>query len=244
MEPEQFKIRPSEREQSLYKDAELYGYQEMDRLVGKFLQLIDDNTVLIFATALSQQACLAYEDDGGKTSYQPRDFAHFAQLAGLTGHYEISPVMSEQFHVFFPTESAAAVAHDRLASMRVNDRPVLQLEQRGKEVFAGCCMFDEVPRDAVLTLEANGRQTPFFDIFYHVEGIKSGMHHLDGIFWVSHPERTHHVHGQKMPLTNVAALILDLMGLPKASHMHGSTTAPGASRTARGPQVRPEMAEA
>jgi len=64
MEPEDFKRKPTNEEQSAFEGAILFGYTEMDNLVGRFLRLCQPNTTLISCTALSQQACLKYEDQG------------------------------------------------------------------------------------------------------------------------------------------------------------------------------------
>src|SRR6266540_4177128 len=66
MEPEHFTIVPSPAEQAEYESAILFGYQQMDKLLGEFIALAGRSTTLILCTALSQQPCLTYEDQGGK----------------------------------------------------------------------------------------------------------------------------------------------------------------------------------
>ena len=55
MDPAPFALKPSAAETEQYGDAVLYGYEAMDRLIGRFLRLIDDETVVILSSALSQQ---------------------------------------------------------------------------------------------------------------------------------------------------------------------------------------------
>jgi hypothetical protein len=64
MDPEAFRIQPTAAEQAEYGNAILYGYQEMDDILGRFLQLADERTTLVLCTALSQQPCLIHEDKG------------------------------------------------------------------------------------------------------------------------------------------------------------------------------------
>src|SRR5262249_49450182 len=108
MEPEHFKLKPSPGEQARYQDAILYGYQEMDKLVGRFMELAGDDTTLVFATAFSQQPFLNYEDKGGKTPYRPIDFDRFLRDVGIHAPAKASPVMTHQFHLDFATEEAAS----------------------------------------------------------------------------------------------------------------------------------------
>jgi hypothetical protein len=60
MEPEVFTVQMSREEAAKYESAILYGYQEMDGLVGKFIDLAGNDTTLVFCTAISQQPYLAY----------------------------------------------------------------------------------------------------------------------------------------------------------------------------------------
>jgi hypothetical protein len=74
--------------------------------------------------------------------------------------------------------------------------------------------------DALLT--AGPRQsTPFFDLFYLMEGMKSGMHHPDGMLWIRTPERDHAVHEGKVPLTCFAPTVLSLFDVAQPAYMKG-----------------------
>jgi len=110
MEPDLFLVKPTVAEQAEYAPAILFGYEKMDLLLARFNQLADDNTALIFCTALSQQPCLNYEADGGKSFYRPKDFGRFVGFAGVGEFTEIVPVMSEGFNIRFGSEGAAAAA--------------------------------------------------------------------------------------------------------------------------------------
>ncbi|HVI24308.1 MAG TPA: hypothetical protein VM691_12540, partial [Myxococcales bacterium] len=61
----------------------------------------------------------------------------------------------------------------------------------------------------------------FDERLYHMEGIKSGMHHPHGIFWVRLPEKEHRVVPGTVPLNRIAPTVLSMLGLPKPSHMRG-----------------------
>jgi hypothetical protein len=59
-----FTLKPRAEEQGKLANAILFGYQTMDRLV-------DEDGTIIFCTALSQQPCVMYEEQGGKVPYSP-----------------------------------------------------------------------------------------------------------------------------------------------------------------------------
>jgi hypothetical protein len=219
MEPESFQAKPSTEEQAEFQDAILFGYQEMDRLIGEFLNLRDEGTTLIFATGLSQQPCLKYEELGGKSFYRPRDFEQLLRFSGIDGPHTVSPVMSEQFHILFEREADACQAVERLSKLEVNGRLAMATERSGVRVFSGCSIIESLSKGTVLSVSDSERTVPFFEIFYQVEGKKSGMHHPDGMLWIHQQGTKHRVHGRKIPLTTIAPTILDILNVPKPSFL-------------------------
>jgi hypothetical protein len=224
MDPEPFKLKPTDEEQTHYATAILYGYKEMDKIVGSTLALADRDareTTVILASALSQQPCLVYEDAGGKTFYRPRTFDEILDFAGIAARYRVAPVMSEGFHIHFDTGADARAAVERLQALSVDGRPAMNVEQRGSSVFAGCRIFEQLPPEALLTSGERGQAVPFFRLFYQAEGTKSGMHHPEGILWIRHPGKRHQIVPEKVPLRSVAPTILNLFGVPRPRFMTG-----------------------
>jgi hypothetical protein len=213
MDPDPFKIKPSAAEQAELHSAVLFGYQQMDRLLGRFLRLAGDDTTLILCTALGQQPCLIYEESGGKTFYKTRSIDRLLQFAGVGEPGAYFPVMSEEFHLKFEDEAQASQAARRLSSVTVGGEPALRVTQDGAGLFGGCGIFKQLAADAVLESGGTGSRIGFFDMFYQAGGIKSGMHHPDGMLWVRLPDRSHSVTGEKVPLRSVAPTILRLLGL-------------------------------
>lgn len=221
MEPELFKVQPSEQEQTEYQEAILFGYQEMDKIVGEFLDLAGTDATLIFATALSQQPCLIYEESGGKVLHRPRDFSALLAFAGITAPRRVEPVMSEEFHLHFDNEADADDAWRKLSALRAGDRPAVTLEKNGRSLFGGCRIFTPLPEDTVLKVAGSNMQKPFFEIFYRIEGMKSGMHHPDGMLWIRTPDRMHTIHDGKVSLLSIAPTILSHFNVPAPPHMAG-----------------------
>lgn len=213
-EPEQFELKPSEEDRKRTGDSIPFGYQQMDRIVGEALDLAGDDTVVILATALSQQPYLRMESTGGKILNRPIDVHEFPRLMGLKGNHRVVPVMAEQFHIYFDQEQDAIAAQAFLSEIKVGDRKVFgNPERHGNEVFVGCMLFEELPADTRFTTPS-GADMRFYDVFYVVkDSLKSGMHHPDGLLWIRGLDRAHSRGERKVPLTAVAPTVLRLMGL-------------------------------
>jgi hypothetical protein len=221
MDPTGFTVQAREADHEEYGDAILYGYREMDRIVGEAIALADDGrTVLILASALSQQPCLLYEDIGGKTFYRPRVFDRVLDFAGVNGPCRVEPVMSEQFHIRFERKEAAAAASLALSGLSISGRRAMSVECKDGDVFAGCCIYEQLPPDVILNA-ANGRAMEFFRLFYQVEGVKSGMHHPDGILWIREPGIPPQNDEQRVSLRDVAPTVLSFFGVDPPPEMTG-----------------------
>jgi len=221
LEPDLFQARPSAEEQAEYATAVRYGYQEMDALVGRFYDLVGDDTTLVLCTALSQQPCLKYEESGGKVWYRPQDFAKLLQFAGVQDRARVSPVMSEEFHVYCERLEDERVVGERLRALRVGDRPALRVRAHEGGYLAGCGLFDAVADDATVLRPDTGATTRFSDLFYRVQGVKSGMHHPEGMLWVRTPAKAHTEVPGHVPLEAIAPTVLRWLNLPKPAHMKG-----------------------
>ncbi len=222
MEPDKFDVKPSAQEQMEYEDAVLLGYKEMDKLIGNFLKLADNNTTLILNTALSQQPCLTYEVTGGKRLYRPRKFENLLNFAGIKSAYVCTPVMAEEFFIRFENEQDAVEAEQHLAALEVDKQPVMRLKRKGSEIFAGCGIFGQLPNNATLYIATKEHSISFFNIFYQIEDIKSGMHHPDGILWIRKPSREHSIHQDKVSLLSIAPTILEIFQVSKPDFMKGT----------------------
>jgi hypothetical protein len=222
MDPEVFQSKPTEAEQKEYKDAILYGYREMDALLGRFMELAGGSATLVFTTAISQQPCLSFEDVGGKHYYRPRDFGRFIAWFALPPGTTHAPVMAHQFFLELPTEEDAKVAQKRIASVRILGQQGIAAERQGRRVMVGCRIWSDVPDDTIVAVEETKATTRFSELFYLVDGVKSGMHHPDGLLWVRRPDRSHRVHEDKVALARIAPTVLDMFSLPAPLHMQGT----------------------
>jgi hypothetical protein len=225
MEPEHFKVKPDPGEQAVYEDAILFGYEQMDDLIGRLLKLAREDTTLVFTTALSQQPCLTYEEQGGKTLYRPNDFDALTRAVGIEDAAEAAPVMGEVFHLDFATEAVAEAAMAKLEALRYGNRVAISVSREGTDLMCGCQIWEQVPPDAALHLEGNGREIPFSELFYQIDLIKSGMHHPDGMLWIRTPGQGHAEHSEKVPLARIAPTILGMYGVEPPAYMRAEPLA-------------------
>ena len=221
MEPGLFTVPLDSKKQLEYESAIVEGYTAMDQLLGRMLALVGDEATLILSTALSQQPCLRYEDQGGKSSYRPKDFTRFLNFAGITRPCRPEPVMAEQFWLILNNDSDAAEAATKLASLRVGQERAFSAERDGCRVFTSCSIHHALPDDSTLRIQDSDRSISFFDLLYPVGGGKSGMHHPDGILWIRQHGRKHQVYPQPVPLLSVAPTILDVLGIREPDYLTG-----------------------
>jgi hypothetical protein len=231
MEPEHFQIQPDAGHRAAHEKSILFGYQAMDRLVGEALALAGPDTTVAFCTALSQQPCTIYEEKGGKTFFRARDFTQFLAAVGITAPCKVAPVMSQQFHLDFESEEAARDAEAKLTSMEMPGRgKVMYVVRKGASVFAGCTISRAVDQNDRIEFLGSDRSARFFDLFYAVDFLKSGMHHRDGMLWIRTPARRHFVNPEKVPLVQVAPTLLQLLGLPQPASMRALPIEPPRER--------------
>ncbi|GAC1342610.1 MAG: hypothetical protein NVS2B9_07160 [Myxococcales bacterium] len=219
LDPTPFKLKPTAAEQAAYSAAIRTGYENHDRLIRDAVQLAGKDAVIIFCSALSQQPCVSFDDEGGKHLYRPRNFDAFVAACGVADARSTAPDMAERFQVLFDSEVAAGAAREQLDSATYRGRKLLLVAPNGKQLMINCSLYDDVDQGG--NIEGRGFSIPFRKAFYQMEGIKSGMHHPTGLFWIRLPEREHRVFADAVPLNRVAPTVLSMYGLRKPPHMRG-----------------------
>lgn len=229
LEPERFANKPTAEEQRQFGDAVLYGYRQMDELVGEAMELVDETgTTLMLCTALSQQPFLRAEATGGKYIYRPHRFDDVVRALGIVGVTKVGPVMAEQFHLFFDSPGSADAGAAILRGATVDGAPAFDVRVVDNDVFVGCAIHEPVAADATLEIEGAPAHR-FGELFYRSDAPKSGFHHPDGIWWTrtgTHEEITEHV-----SLRRIAPTILALLEAPIPETMALPPLAEALSRT-------------
>ena len=135
--------------------------------------------------------------------------------------HQIQPVMSEEFHIVLTSEDDARNAERQLATVTVDGRPAMRVRREGNDLMVGCGIFEKLEGEPVIAA-AGSMNRKFFELFYLADGLKSGMHHPDGILWIRGPDRRHHVHDEKIPLRAVAPTLLAMFGIDPSGWMRES----------------------
>jgi hypothetical protein len=219
MQPELFQIKPTEKEQKEYSTAILEGYIHMDKLVERMLNLIGDDATVIFATAISQQPYLLFEGKGGKRIYRPYDIAAFARWAGVKNLKASNPVMAEQFWLEFNSPEDCAAAAKVIEAITLDGETAFKTPQvEGPALFTGFNIRREIQKGSILASPAAGVSAEFFEQLYAIEGMKSGMHHPDGLLWMRDP-RIPKSSNPRVAVESIAPTVLDFLDVPVPAHM-------------------------
>lgn len=219
MEPGLFRVAPSPEAVAEFQNAILYGYQQMDRLVGRFLGLAGANTTLIFCTALSQQPQTEADAGGGRHYYRLLDPALLTTMFGLTVPHTYHPVMAEQFALRFQDAASAQDSQRHLNGFRIGQRTALHITLQDADLMIQCTQTHAVPASTRIRNEKTGTEFGFYDVFYQLDHLQSGHHHRDGILWVRHPDRSHRVFDRKISVRAIAPEVLRMFGLQAPDYM-------------------------
>ena len=95
--------------------------------------------------------------------------------------------------------------------------------EEGAEIFGGCRLHHALPDDARLENPATGESSPFFELLYQADSLKSGIHHPDGVLWIRRPDRCGRVQSGRVPLISVAPTLLALLDLEPPDEMPGQS---------------------
>lgn len=239
MSPDEFSVVPTPEEKYRYADAILFGYKQMDKVIGRFISLAGRDTALVLATALSQQPFLKYEAIGGQHFYRPRKVTNLLESLGLRPK-QVEPVMTHQYLLRFDSPAEAAGSREVLSRVTLNGQQVFGFDVADAgSLYVGCEIRTAVDRGATMQLGGNLPSTPFFEHFYQIEGVKSGCHHPDGCLWIRLGE--HREHAEKASLLDVFPTVLDYFEVPTQSCV-GKSLLPGTNDLSK--PLQPDVAAA
>lgn len=224
-----FLSRASDEEKAHYGGAIEYGYTLADKLLGKFMKLADEDTVIVFATSMGQQPFVKDTFADGKIAVRFKNFPRFLELAGVEGGCDAVPTMIPQWNLRIKDPVLRERSVERLNAIRA----VGALYEKGVSV--------EVNGE-LLTITPFGLAKKNDDIRYYFDGTpgaKSEGYRIDELFAVDAPtpkEGYHHPTGvlvlwgagiragTHIPDTtnlDIAPTMLSLMGIPVPPIMKG-----------------------
>jgi hypothetical protein len=213
-------------ERRRYGEAVPLGYEICDRLLGKFMRLIEADTVLVVCSSMGQQPFVkaAYRD--GKVIVRLSNVDRFLALIDAQGVTEVVPTMVPQINLRIPDPSRRGALRQRIANAvrHVNGRtePALAVDETGEILTVTPLGLAE--RVAGITYEFPdiAAMFPLEEVFaMDAPTVKQGMHHPDGVFIAYGKD----IGGSRQlgPCTNldIAPTILSLMGIRVPDSMSG-----------------------
>ncbi|MDQ4037285.1 MAG: hypothetical protein M3313_02785, partial [Actinomycetota bacterium] len=215
MQPGSFHSPPDESDHRSLGGAIQYGYQSMDRLLGRFM--VDfPHYLLVLCTALSQEAWA----DSTKITYRPRDFAELLRFTGISPHtVEVQPIMAEEFIIRFANEEAVWQGMQRFGRLSVDGRPLMEFKREGNALVGGCAVNETGALEWPIGGGQDGSERALKDLFHQVNGVRSGRHSPEGVLWCRTGE--HGIKPDPVDLIDIAPTILDRLGVPQPDYMTG-----------------------
>ena len=215
MQPEGFDLAPDPADHPSYASAIKYGYQSMDRILGRMMKDFPDTT-LVLCTALSQQPWT----DATKQTYRPRSWAALLELVGYSeGEVNIQPVMAEEFVITFETAAQAEAAREKFASLRLEGEPLMKLTVQDNSLYGGCGITRSGVMSKRISGTVDGSEPAMEDIFSPIHTVRSGRHDSRGVLWFRTGQ--HAVHEKPVDLEDIAPTVMELLGVTPPAHMRG-----------------------
>lgn len=215
MDPRSFTTPVDALDHASFEEAILYGYQSMDRLLGRFMADFPE-AMLVLCTALSQEPWR----DATKMTYRPLDFLAVLRLAGVpTKAVDVLPIMAEQFVLKFPGEEEAGDAKRHFAMLSVEGKALLRFKQEGSALIGGCDVNDQVKAGDVIDGAPDGSTPSFANFFYPIHTVRSGRHSPIGVLWFRTGQ--HVEHAEPVHLEDIAPTVLAHFGVAQPHQMIG-----------------------
>jgi hypothetical protein len=224
-----FLAKSSPEEKKKYGEALPYGYEIADELLGRFMRLIDDNTVIVLATSMGQQPYVADLFPEGRIVVRFKDLKKLLDFMGIEGVTELVPTMVPQWNVKIPDAQKRKRAIELLEKANVvgNARPrTFYVEETGE----------------ILTLTPGGLDRPNPDLRYFFPDVaranpkghdleeffvcdtptpKQGMHHPTGVLCLWGNGISRGLEIRDTTNLDILPTMLSLMGIPVPANLPG-----------------------
>lgn len=204
-QPEAFSLKPAADEVRNYSKAIRYGYQGLDDLLGKALDMAGSDTAIVLCTALSQQPMLDYEARGGKAMFLPNDFKPLLEILGAPATARVEQIMAEEARLHYANPQDAESAHAKLQEARTSEgHSLFKLRGfDGHSFIIGCAVFANEVTPQTRISSPSGKVADFHRHFTPMPTTTSAKHHPDGLLWVALPAGQANAEVEHIPLTQV-----------------------------------------
>jgi hypothetical protein len=223
MRPELYPQETTPEESRIYGGAIEHGYRVADQLLGRMLDLIDRDTVLVIASSMGQQPFIA-GNKSGRAINEVRSLDNLLKIIGVESARALA-MMSDQFNIYagsaeereFIMRALQSVYVDREEqpmfyayavedSITVNLRPYIEATESSR------CYFPHMGRDKSFAYE---------ELVYTTGGTKSGRHDPKGVMMLYGAGIARGGRIQECNNLDIAPTLLTLMGLDAPAEMKG-----------------------
>jgi hypothetical protein len=118
MDDSKFTSPSTPEEKIKYGEAVEYGYDLCDELLGRFMRLVDDNTVIVVASSMGQKPYVHEMFPEGKLAVRFKDVSQILALVGARGVTNVVPTMLPQYNVTIADAAERARVRDLLRAAR------------------------------------------------------------------------------------------------------------------------------
>jgi hypothetical protein len=217
MDDSKFPVPSTPEEKIKYGEAVEHGYDLCDELLGRFLRMVDKDTVVVLASSMGQQPYVSDLYPEGKIAVRFKDLWKILAIVGADkgprGVTEVVPTMLPQYNVTIPD-----------AAVRTRVRDLLRAARCQGGTYPDAIHVEETGEILTLTPRALARLDPERPVRYTFPGAtfaKKEGYDLDELFACDAPtpkEGMHHPRGmvifhgagirQGMEIANVSPLDL------------------------------------
>jgi len=177
--------------------AILKAYKNTDAITGKILDMIDDETAVLFCTALQ---------------------------FNIPASVKYKPVMAAQFHLECASDEEAKAVSDNLYSYEMDSdeyfhegsRTVFLAYTDGPVVDVMCRVTKDARKDATFIDNRNGKKYSLYDSVYQMSDTKTGTHNPIGMYWFRQPQQSPKIVEETCPPSQVHHDVIDFFGAAKA----------------------------
>lgn len=224
----EFLVRSSPEEKARYGGAVEYGYEVCDELLGRFMKLVGDDTVLVLASSMGQQPYVSERFPKGRIVVRFKNLQRILEIFGAQGVAEVVPTMVPQFNVKIPDpverarvrklfETARRAGHEAGAAISVEETDqILTVTPAGlAESGQPRYYFDGAPN-----ADANGYDVN--ELFaMDTPTPKQGYHHPTGLLVLWGQGIRQGLEIKESSNLDVAPTLLSLLDIPVPSVMTG-----------------------
>jgi predicted AlkP superfamily phosphohydrolase/phosphomutase len=223
-QPEAFPLATPPEEARLYGGAIEYGYRTADALLQRFLNLMDDDTVLVVASSMGQQPYVSHLRKG-KQIRQLRSLDRLLEILDVQRQARALATMSDEFNLYAESGETKDRIVAALGAAYVDspERPMFTTAVLGDTIAVNLHGDDAISEESRCHFPhlGNGHSFRYGDLVYTTGAVKSGYHDPEGMLLLYGSRIRRGGQIQECNNLDIAPTLLTLLGLPAPKEMEG-----------------------